>query len=171
MYELHNLGWNSFQQLCLTIVREVLGQTVQSFLDSDDGGRDGAFSGTWKRNAQEDFDGRFVIQCKFTSRSNHILRPSDLTDEIKKVKRLVAGGLCDSYVLITNAGLSGRHNENIEALVRRAGAKHVAILGSSWMEQQIREKTQLRMLVPRIYGLGDLSKFSTTAPTDRRASF
>ena len=66
MYELHNLGWNSFQQLCLTIVREVLGQTVQSFLDSGDGGRDGAFTGTWQRNEQEDLAGRFVIQCKFT---------------------------------------------------------------------------------------------------------
>ncbi len=40
-YDLHNLGWSSFQQLCLTIAREVLGQTVESFLDSGDGGRDG----------------------------------------------------------------------------------------------------------------------------------
>ena len=36
--------------------------------------------------------------------------------------------------------------------------KHVAIFGSTWVEQQIRDKTQLRMLVPRVYGLGDLSK-------------
>ena len=47
MFDLHNLGWNSFQQLCLTITREILGQTVESFLDSRDGGRDGAFTGTW----------------------------------------------------------------------------------------------------------------------------
>ena len=40
-YDLHNLGWSSFQQLCLTIAREVLDQTVESFLDSGDGGRDG----------------------------------------------------------------------------------------------------------------------------------
>ena len=45
MYDLHNLGWNSFQQLCLTITREILGQTVESFLDYSDGGRDGAFTG------------------------------------------------------------------------------------------------------------------------------
>jgi hypothetical protein len=36
MYDLHRMGWNSFQQLCRTIAREVLGQTVQSFLDSND---------------------------------------------------------------------------------------------------------------------------------------
>ncbi len=40
MYDLHTLGWNSFQQLCLTITREILGQTVESFLDSGDGGRE-----------------------------------------------------------------------------------------------------------------------------------
>ena len=40
MFALHNLGWNSFQQLCLTITREILGQTVEAFLDSRDGGRD-----------------------------------------------------------------------------------------------------------------------------------
>jgi hypothetical protein len=61
-YDLHKLGWNRFQQLCVTISREVLGQTVQSFLDSSDGGRDGAFSGTWKPNGREDLMGRFVIQ-------------------------------------------------------------------------------------------------------------
>ena len=33
MYDLHILGWHSFQQLCLTITREIFGQTVESFLD------------------------------------------------------------------------------------------------------------------------------------------
>jgi hypothetical protein len=48
MYDLRALGWSSFQQLCLTITREILGQTVESFLDSADGGWDGAFTGTWR---------------------------------------------------------------------------------------------------------------------------
>ena len=70
MYELHSLGWNSFQQLCHTITREILGQTVEAFLDSRDGGRDGAFTGEWVVNGKEYLNGPFVIQCKFTSRSN-----------------------------------------------------------------------------------------------------
>lgn len=158
MYNLHNLGWNSFQQLCLAISREILGQTVQSFLDSGDGGRDGAFTGTWKRNGREDLTGRFVIQCKFTSRSTHVLRPSSLTDEVAKVKRLVARRLCDSYVLMTNAGLPGTRAEDIEALFTDAGVKQVLVLGSTWINQQILENKRLRMLVPRVYGLGDLSQ-------------
>lgn len=158
MYDLHTLGWNSFQQLCLTIAREILGQTVESFLDSGDGGRDGAFAGTWNPTGQEALTGRFVIQCKFTSRSAHVLRPADVADEVKKVKKLVAKGLCDSYVLMTNAGLSGTRGEDLEVVFWKAGVQHVVILGSTWIAQQIRDKTQLRMLVPRVYGLGDLSK-------------
>ena len=34
MHDLRNLGWNSFRELCLTITREILGKTVESFLDS-----------------------------------------------------------------------------------------------------------------------------------------
>jgi hypothetical protein len=158
MYELHNLGWSSFQQLCLTIAREILGQTVESFLDSNDGGRDGAFAGTWKPTGEETLTGRFVIQCKFTSRSGYVLRLSDLTDEVAKAKRLVAAGRCDSYVLMTNAGLTGTRAEEIQTCFLEAGAKHVVILGATWLTQQILENKRLRMLVPRVYGLGDLSQ-------------
>lgn len=158
MYDLHNLGWNSFQQLCLTILREILGQTVQSFLDSRDGGRDGAFTGTWKPSGLETLAGRFVVQCKFTSRNTHVLRLSDLTDEAAKAERLVARQLCDSYVLMTNAGLSGVQVEDIETLFTDVGVKLVLVLGSTWINQQILENKRLRMLVPRIYGLGDLSQ-------------
>lgn len=158
MYDLHNLGWNSFQQLCLTITREILGQTVESFLDSNDGGRDGAFTGKWKAMGQENLTGSFVIQCKFTSKTNYVLQTSDLSDEFEKAKRLVAKDLCDSYLLMTNAGLSGARAEEIKALFQSAGVKHVATFGSTWISQQIRENKRLRMLVPRVYGLGDLSQ-------------
>ena len=107
MYDLHKLGWESFQRLCLTVTREILGQTVASFLNSHDGGKDGAFAGTWIGNGAEDLSGQFVIQCKFTSKREHNLTESDLSDEFEKVKNLVDKGACDSYVLMTNAGLSG----------------------------------------------------------------
>lgn len=158
MYDLHNLGWNSFQQLCHTIAGEVLGQTVESFLDSNDGGRDGAFVGQWSPLGHEDLSGRFVIQCKFTSKISHALRSPDLADEVVKARRLVEQGLCDSYVLMTNAGLSGVQAEKIKAILIGAGVKHVLLLGSTWICRQIRESKRLRMLVPRVYGLGDLGQ-------------
>ncbi|CAE6844726.1 hypothetical protein R69619_07169 [Paraburkholderia nemoris] len=104
MYELHRLGWNSFRQLCQTICREVLGQTVESFLGSNDADKDGAFAGTWTPAPDEVYAGRFVIQRKFTADAGHNLKPSDIKDEIERVRNLVAAGHCDVYVLFTNAG-------------------------------------------------------------------
>jgi len=158
MYDLHRIGWNSFQQLCLTIAREVLGQTVQSFLDSNDAGQDGAFAGSWIPVPGQHLSGKFVIQCKFSSKASYLLTKSDITDEIPKVRKLVADGLCDIYVLMTNAGVSGKQDAKIKSELIGAGAKHVLIYGSTWIEDQIKESTRLRMLVPRVYGLGDLSQ-------------
>jgi hypothetical protein len=158
MYDLHRLGWNSFQQLCLTIAREVLGQTVQSFLDSNDAGRDGAFVGNWTPAPGQHLSGEFVIQCKFSSKAGYLLTKSDITDEIPKVRKLVADGLCDVYVLMTNSGVSGKQEAQIRSELIGAGAKHVLIYGATWIEDQVKENTRLRMLVPRLYGLGDLGQ-------------
>jgi hypothetical protein len=158
MYDLYRLGWHDFQQLCLTIAREILGQTVESFLDSADAGKDGAFIGTWQRRNNESLHGRFVIQCKFTSKPAKNLRLSDLKDEFKKVRRLFQNGQCDTYILITNAGLSGSVTANVRQVLTGIGVKHTALFGSTWICDQIRENKRLRMLVPRLYGLGDLSQ-------------
>jgi hypothetical protein len=157
-YDLHSLGWHSFQQLGLTVAREILGQTVESFLDSNDGGRDGAFVGIWTPQGCETLSGRFVIQCKFTSKEEYNLRATDLSDEVEKAKRLVEEGRCDCYLLLTNAGLSGREAAKIEKLYKGVGVKNVVLHGSTWICQQIHESKRLRMLVPRVYGLGDLGQ-------------
>ena len=158
MYDLHKLGWQSFQLLCQTIVREILGQTVETYLDTHDGGRDGGFTGRWCAAEHEDLSGPFVIQCKFTAKADGILRPSDLADEVEKAKRLVARGLCESYVLMTNAGITGTGAADIGDRLKAVGVKRFRILGATWINQQIRENKRLRMLVPRVYGLGDLSQ-------------
>src|SRR5262249_48649209 len=106
----------------------------------------------------EDLNGRFVIQCKFTGKRDYVIRAADLTDEVEKVKRLVQKKRCDTYVLVTNAGLAGTGEEKIETLFKNAGAKHVLTLGADWLSQQIRDNKRLRMSVPRVYGLGDLGQ-------------
>ena len=121
-----------------------MGQTVESFLDSNDAGEDGAFSGIWAQASGEVYSGRFVIQCKFTATAGNNLKPSDIKDEIEKVRKLVARGQCDVYVLMTNAGVSGVQTSKVKALLMDIGVKHVLIFGSTWINQQIREKTNLR---------------------------
>lgn len=157
-FNLHTLGWHSFQQLCHSILRENLGQTVQSFLDEHDGGRDGAFSGVWNPTGAEDLSGKFVVQCKFTKIAGKNLQLSEMSDDIDKARRLVEQGLCDVYILLTNAGESGTADELIVEKLHDAGVKQVRIFHGPWIERQILESKSLRAMVPRVYGLGDLSE-------------
>ena len=158
-YELQTLGWKAFQNLCVTITGEVWGQTVQSFFDSHDGGRDGAFHGTWKPKGGESFEGSFTVQCKFTAKADKQLQLSDLKAELTKAKHLAARGLSDNYFLFTNARLTGAAEEKIlEAFQQISGIKRFAAYGADRISLFIRESSRLRMLIPRVYGLGDLSQ-------------
>lgn len=158
-YELHSLGWKAFQNLCVTVVSEIWGQTVQSFFDSHDGGRDGAFQGIWNSENDETFSGNFTVQCKFTSKPSEQIKLADLKDEIVKARRLASQGLADNYFLFSNARLTGTNEENIRhSFESIPGLKKFQAYGVDWMSQRIRESSRLRMLVPRVYGLGDLSQ-------------
>ncbi len=158
-YELHSLGWKAFQNLCITITSEVWGQVVQSFFDSRDGGRDGAFHGTWEPIAGESFQGSFTVQCKFTAKADKNLQLSELKDEFAKAQRLASRGLAENYFLFTNSRLSGVTDEKIkEAFQAVPGIRRFAAYGYDWISHIIRESPRLRMLVPRVYGLGDLSQ-------------
>jgi hypothetical protein len=52
----------------------------------------------------------------------------------------------------------GRVTEALETLFTKVGVKHVVVYGLTWISDQIRERKRLRMMVPRLYGLGDLSQ-------------
>lgn len=158
-FELHTLGWKAFQNLCVAIVGEAWGQTVQSFFDSRDGGRDGAFHGTWRSKTGEVFTGSFTVQCKFTSKRDKQIQIAELKDELEKAKRLASRGLADNYFLLTNARLAGSAEEEMsQAFQSIPGIKHFAAYGAERISLIIHESPRLRMLVPRVYGLGDLSQ-------------
>ncbi len=158
MYDLHLVGWRSFQDLCNALAREVLGQTALTYLPSNDQGRDGSFTGRWVRQNNEILEGEFVIQCKFTSKQNKNFTFSDFSLEINNVKELARQAICDIYIIMTNAGISARSEAKITKEFKNAGAKHVLICGYDYICQTIKERPRLRRMVPRVYGLGDLSQ-------------
>lgn len=158
-YELHSLGWKAFQNLCSTIVSEIWGQTVQTFFDSQDGGRDGAFNGHWENREGELYTGTFTVQCKHTTKSDSIIKLSNLASELEKAKRLAKRGLADNYFLFSNSKLTGINDEAIRLEFEKIPEiKKCVIFGGEKISQIIRESKRLRMLVPRVYGLGDLSQ-------------
>jgi hypothetical protein len=158
-YELHSLGWKSFQDLCVTVLGAVLGQIVQRFFDSSDGGRDGAFSGVWKPHDGEALSGSFTVQCKFTGVRDRQLNKSDLSDELDKAKKLAKAGFAANYILMTNAHVKGTVDKELtEAFQAIPGIRKFISFGHEWISSTITESPKLRMLVPRVYGLGDLSQ-------------
>lgn len=162
-FELHTLGWRAFQNLTGVILRELWGQTFQTFADTNDGGRDGAFYGVWKNSSAEDSaieipDGPCVVQCKHSSAKEARLTLSQMTDELSKVRKLVDQGLCRSYVLVTNSRVTGNSEQAIVEALRGEGVINPIILAGTWVNQTIALNDKLRRYVPRIYGLGDLSQ-------------
>ncbi len=158
-YELHSLGWKAFQQLCVTVASEIWGQTVQGFFDSHDGGRDGAFYGIWSSGRAETFEGSFTLQCKFSQRPGQSVSLGLSKDELEKAAQLASRGLSENYFLFTNMQLTGTADEAIRsAFEALPGLTRCRIYGAEQISQFIRESPRLRMLVPRIYGLGDLGQ-------------
>lgn len=156
-FALHTLGWKAFQDLAVAVAAEVLQRPVQSFLPSNDGGRDGAFVGTWA-GVPDTPDVKSTIQCKFTGKVDATLRLSTVANELDKVPSLAERGLAHDYILLTNAAISGQADAEIVAAIQAAGALQARVLGREWLTQEIRNSPRLRMMVPRLYGLGDLSQ-------------
>jgi hypothetical protein len=152
-YQLHRLGWKAFQDLCVAIVEERLQRPVQTFLPSRDAGRDGAFVGLW--DSQE--AGESTIQCKFTSHNDKRLTPSLLRDELPKAKRLAMKGLADDYILLTNYTITGESELAIRRAFESNGIKRCRVYHRDWIIQRIVDSPRLRMMMPRLYGLIDLS--------------
>ena len=160
-YELHTLGWKAFQQLCSTVLSSILGQTVQSFSEVNDGGRDLAFYGTWNNvdGNNKSFNGSFTVQCKHTIKPDANFSLSHVKDELSKVQALANKGLCDNYFIFTNAKVSAdAETKIITAFEGINGVKVCRVFTGQWLSQKITESPKLRMLVPRVYGLGDLSQ-------------
>ena len=165
-FELRHLGWKAFQDLCAAVVAEVLGRPVQTFLPARDGGRDGAFVGTWD-GAPRGAEGKSTIQCKFTSKADARLTLAQLSTELVKVSALAARGLASDYVVMTNAGVTGEAEAAICAAFQEAGVGTCRVFGGDWIMGQILERPRLRMMAPRLYGLVGLGELITGPAYDQ----
>lgn len=154
-YPLQRLGWKAFQDLCVAAAEECLRRPVQTFLPTNDAGRDGAFIGRWE--GDDPAAGESTIQCKFTSLPKSNLTVSKLKDELEKARLLAAKGLAADYIILTNHQVTGANDIKIKAAFVQAGVGRCRVFGREWIVRQILASPRLRMMAPRLYGLGDLS--------------
>ena len=160
-FALHQLGWKAFEDLVSCILRHVMGQSFQSFAEGVDGGRDGAFHGQWTPQGGESLSGSFTVQCKHTSKSDKTLAKSVIKMELPKVARLAAQELADNYIFVTNHVLPAKREKDAKDAFLGAGAGKAFVYGPEWINATIAEHPTLRRLVPRLYGLGDLTQIVT----------
>jgi len=158
---LHTLGWKAFQDLCAQVCEDVLHRPVAIYREAQDGGQDAVF--LFKKSKK--FTGTGTVQCKFTSDSKRRLKLGDITSEKDSVKGLVAKGEADTYYFITNMGVDAPVAADIRKELNSLGVTNSEVFGREWISLKIRESSRLRALVPRVYGLGDLS----TILDERRA--
>ena len=158
---LHTLGWKAFQDLCAQICEEVLQRPVAIYREAQDGGQDAVF--LFKKSKKITATG--TVQCKFTSDPRRRLKLNDLAGEKNSVNELVAKGEADTYYYITNMGIDAPVAADIRKELKSLGVINPEVFGREWISQKVRESSRLRALVPRVYGLGDLS----TILDERRA--
>jgi hypothetical protein len=80
-----------------------------------------------------------------------------LDEELVKAASLAAKGLASDYVILTNHPITGASEILIKAAFEKMGVGRCRIFGYDFIVRQIKSSPRLRMMVPRLYGLGDLS--------------
>ncbi len=152
---LHTLGWKAFQDLCAQVCEAILGIPVEVYREAQDGGQDAVF--TRKGKPAKDTMLPATIQCKFTNKAGQRLKPSDLKIEEDHLLTLRDQGQINTYIFMTNMGVDAPVAVSIKTKLRTLGVIHPHVYGREYLTRVIRSSSRLRALVPRIYGLGDLS--------------
>ena len=152
---LHTLGWKAFQDLCAQVCREILDRPVEIFSEAKDDGQDAAFLSKPKQASQKSGEG--TVQVKYSSNPNRRLKLTDIGSEEPKIRRLVEDGRALTYVLMTNMPVDAAIASKIRQRLRSFGVQHPHVFGRHFVTLAIRGSARLRALVPRVYGLGDLS--------------
>jgi len=149
--QLHTLGWKSFQDLCAHICTDLLNRPVEVYREAADGGQDAVFLTTGEVSETG------TVQCKFTSKSDNSLQLGDLSREEETIADLVGKGLAQTYVFMTNMSVGAPKAVALKNRLRELGVLKPHVFGKQFLVQTIQRSPRLRALVPRVYGIGDLS--------------
>ena len=159
-YAYEDMSDDQFEMLIVFIGQKLLGIGVQGFSKGADGGRDAKFVGTAELHPSKTapWIGTTIIQAKHTNGYNCLFSDSDfyspdakktvLSEEILRIKKLVAAKQLDHYMLFSNRRLAG----NAESEVRSYLAKECGLPESSILLCGIEQMELLLKTFPDIPG-------------------
>lgn len=139
--------------MCAQIMEEELKTTVSVYREAQDGGQDAVFLA----KSPDELTVVGSVQCKFSSKPEQRLRPSDITSELDNVEQLVRKNMATIYYFITSMGVDADVARDIREKLSAQGVTEPHVVGKEWLLGKIKGSPRLRALVPRVYGLGDLS--------------
>jgi len=127
-YPIYNLADSEFEIMVVMICQKILGIGVVNFSAGPDGGRDGRFDGKAESfpSTQKPWAGKFIIQAKHSSSPVDTCTSAGfkktLKDEYPKVKKLIASGELEHYLLFTNRKLSADAETKLIAEIKESTA-------------------------------------------------
>lgn len=84
--------------------------------------------------------------------------PATLPRSFLKVAALVENDLCDTYLLFTNKTVTAGVEAKVTTSLADVGVTRSVVTGRDELIRRLTEDKDLRGLMPRVYGLGDLSE-------------
>jgi hypothetical protein len=151
-YAYEDLDDAQFERLVVECARKLFGLAVQSFATGVDGGRDARFEGTAERfpSTAEPWTGLTIVQAKHTNATNvHYsdagfssdADSSTLSEEIVRIKRLVAAGELDNYILFANRRLGANTHEEIKKRITAdtgLSSKNIFLASTEYLNELLR---------------------------------
>lgn len=154
-FRLYELSDDDFEDLCVKISVDWLGEGVTPFAPGPDGGRDGSFIGTANKfpSESEPFDGKFVLQAKHAtspvaSYSDKPFQRDLKNKEYPRIKKLVKDGMCEHYILFANRKLTGGAQKKIHDELVALGLKSAHIIGVERLNLELEIKPSLAKSLP-----------------------
>jgi len=140
-YPLHELDWQEFEEVVISICEEILGIMTIVYSDGKDGGRDGKFTGT--ANNFNSWSGKFIIQAKHTKDVGASCSDSKftslLTKEVLSIKKLIEDKKLDHYLIFTNRKLGGMQDPKIEDFIDEELNINNQVLGIERINKWLRD--------------------------------
>jgi len=127
-FALHTLGWKAFQDLCAQVMEEELQTTVSVYREAQDGGQDAVFL----TKSPDGLTAVGTVQCKFSSKPDQRLRPSDITGEIEHVEQLVAKQMARVYYFVTSMGVDADVAREVRERLLAQGVVEPHVVGKEY---------------------------------------
>lgn len=155
-FRLYELSDDEFESLVVRICVEWLGQGVSPFAPGKDGGRDGKYHGTAAcyPSASEPLKGHVVLQAKHVNAPDKSCSDREFETLLKaeepKIKRLIAEGICDHYLVFTNRKLTGGADEKLVKRLLALGLQTAAIIGIERLGIALETYPAIRQSLPNL---------------------